>query len=152
MCITIGGKSGTWGGLFLHCPALLPHPGPMSPMHLPSASLVSPAGPQEVRRWDCCSRPPQSPSLSSSWAETLPRGPWPQHRALRVRNLPCLFTKCFISCLSEAASRGVRVLKRRRGYRSVVPGMGRGCRWKEPELEEEERRWLVVKMSHGGMR
>lgn len=44
------------------------------------------------------------------------------------------------------ASRAVKVLKRRE-CRSVVPGVGRGCHWKEPELEEEER-WLVVKMSH----
>lgn len=33
----------------------------------------------------------------------------------------------------------------------MVPGVGRGCRWKESELEEEER-WVVVKMSYGGMR
>ena len=152
MPITVGGKPGTWGRLFLHHPALLPYPGPTSPMHLPSASLASSTGLQEGRRWDRCSSLSQSPSWSSWRAETHPCGPLPQHRALRVRNLPCLFTKCcFISCLSEVASQVVKMLKRRRECRSVVPGMGRGCRWKEPELEEEER-CLVVKMSHGGMR
>lgn len=78
----------------------------------------------------------------------LPRVLGAQRHVLSARNLPCLFAKCcFISCLSEAAFRAVKVLKRRRGCRSVVSDVGRGCHWKEPELEEEER-WLVVKMSH----
>lgn len=67
-----------------------------------------------------------SPASFSQWAETSLYGPQAQHCALRMRNLPCLFTKCcFICYLSKAASRGVKVLKRRRGYRSVVPGVGR---------------------------
>lgn len=153
MHITVGGKSETWGGLFLHCPALLSHPGPTSPMHLLRASLMLSAGPQKGRRWDCCSSPSQRPSWSSWFPpETCSHGPRPQHHALRARNLPCLFTKCcFNTCLSEVASRGLKVLKRRRGCTSMVPGVGRGCRWKESELEEEER-WVVVKMSYGGMR
>lgn len=106
----------------------------VSPLVVPSLScsastpwlmhLTSSAGPQEGRRWDRCSSPSESPS-------------WPScgQKLTSPRQLPG----------------GVKALKKRRGCRSVVPGMGRGCYWKEPELEEEER-WLVVKTSHGGMR
>lgn len=103
---TVNGKSATRGGFFHH-PALLPHPGPTLPIHLVNASLACSTGPQEGRRWNHCSNPPQSPSLSSLWAESHLCGPQPQPCPLAVRNLPCLFTKCcLIACLSEAAFKG----------------------------------------------
>lgn len=43
VCITVGGRAGTWEVLFLHHSDLFPHPGLTSPMHLLSATLMSSA-------------------------------------------------------------------------------------------------------------